>query len=100
MKIKRLIGTLAITAAITALTVTAGAAPALHLYPNAAEIVEIDRTSDLVTCSDGAGNLWAFWGSEDYETGDMVALIMDSRGTSDIRDDAIVAVRYAGSFNR
>ena len=97
MKKRLITGILAgITVAVAAMA-TAGAAPALNLYPNAAEIVEIDN--DLVICSDGAENLWAFWGAEDYETGDIVALIMDSRGTPDIHDDTIVAVRYAGRFS-
>lgn len=96
--LKKIIAAATVTAAVLT-TVSAGSAPAITLYPAAAEVVELDRTADTVMCSDAAGNLWTFYGTEDYETGDLVALLMDGRGTDDIHDDRIISARYAGHLD-
>lgn len=66
-----------------------------NLYAEAMVIVRCDYPTDRVTCMDGNGNLWQFTGIEDYYVGDIVAMIMDSKGTELIYDDEILLTRYA-----
>ena len=70
-----------------------------NLYPLSAQIVSINETADEVTAEDSNGNLWGFTGTEDYALGDTVALIMNSKGTRNIKDDEIVSSRYSGNAN-
>lgn len=67
-----------------------------NLYPLAGTVVEVNRPEDTVTVQDGAGNLWRFDGAEDWQPGDLAALLMNDCGTEDVRDDVILQVRYAG----
>lgn len=70
-----------------------------NLYPLSARIVSINETADEITAEDSNGNLWGFTGTEDYALGDTVALIMNSKGTRNIKDDEIVSSRYSGNAN-
>lgn len=45
------------------------------------------------------GNIFSFYGGEDLEVGDMIAVIFDDKGTSEITDDAVVSVRYCSPIN-
>ena len=65
------------------------------IYPKGVIVEELDYYDDSVIVSDANGFLWSFQGCEDYEVGDILALIMDGRGTPEIFDDAIVDVRCA-----
>ena len=69
---------------------------ALMIYPLAGIVTEVNYAEDVVTVQDGAGNLWRFDGAEDWQTGDLAALLMNDNGTEDIRDDSILLVRYGG----
>lgn len=73
-----------------------GAAARTGLYPRSGIVTGIDRDADVVTFTDGAGNAWSFYGTEDWMIGDHVAGIMDDNGTASIYDDVIVSVQYAG----
>lgn len=64
------------------------------LYPDAMTITEI--SGDLVTIETATGNQFQFYGAEDYEEGDLVAVLMYSKGTENVTDDIIIRVRYAG----
>lgn len=64
------------------------------LYPDAMTITEI--SGDLVTIETATGNQFQFRGAEDYEEGDLVAVLMYSKGTESVTDDIIIRVRYAG----
>ncbi len=66
-----------------------------NLYPKGVTIEELDRVNDMVIASDINGNLCGFHGCEDWEIGDIVAMIMDARGTPEIYDDVIVQTRCA-----
>ena len=66
------------------------------VYPNAMVVVAVDREADIVTLSTCSGLLYEFYGVQDYEEGDIVALIMDDNGTEDVRDDIILAHQYCG----
>lgn len=69
-------------------------------YAKTAKIVEVNRITDTVTCEDYNGNLWEFTECEDWEVGDIAALLMNNNGTESIYDDTIVEVRYCGAFER
>ena len=69
-----------------------------RLYPACGEVTEVDRAADTVTFRDGSGNLWAFYGAEDWMPGDMCACIMSDAGTPEIIDDQIIMAEYAGTF--
>lgn len=75
---------------------SAGRSATARQYPLAGVVTEIDKGGDVVTFADGAGNLWSFFGTEDWTIGDTVAAIMDTNGTETVADDVIVSVRYAG----
>lgn len=71
------------------------------LYPETAIIVGMDYDADLVTVCDVAGNLWQFYGCEDYYEGDLVRMLMYDGGTPNtIYDDEIVLVWYAGTLEQ
>lgn len=64
------------------------------LYPDAMTITEI--SGDLVTIESSTGNRFQFYGAEDYDEGDLVAVLMYSKGTEIVTDDIIIRARYAG----
>lgn len=72
--------------------------PTETLYPLAVKVESIDREADVVKCIDGAGNVWEFFGCEDWQEGDFAALLMNDKGTPSIYDDEIITARYAGVF--
>lgn len=73
------------------------AAPALTgTYAKTAVVSEIDQTADVVRVETPSGIKYEFSGREDYELGDFVSLLMDDKGTVDIRDDEVLAATYAG----
>lgn len=86
----------ALTAAATLITLGACTAPREDLYPTAGTVVEVNREEDTVTVMDAAGNLWTFAQADDWQVGDLAALLMDGHNTENITDDEIISVRYAG----
>jgi len=69
-----------------------------NLYPHVAVVVDTDEVDDSVYLCDFNGELWKFYGVEDWMVGDIAAMIMDDRGTPEIAGDRIVSVRYCGSI--
>ena len=67
-------------------------------YPLTVKIITINRETDTVECVDGAGNVWEFFGCEDWQEGDFASLLMNDKRTSSIYDDEIIIARYAGTF--
>ena len=63
-------------------------------YPETGVVVEIYDDSVVVETS--TGNLFEFYGSEDWFIGDCVSMIMDSCGTVEVNDDMIITVKYSG----
>lgn len=61
-------------------------------YPRIMTVKNIETETEIVTCNDAEGNLWAFYGTENYEIGTEVFIIMDSKGTKEIFDDSIIEV--------
>ena len=67
-------------------------------YAMTTKVVELDRENDVVVCEDFNGNLWEFYGCEDWQIDDIASLRMDNNGTPTIYDDEIVSARYNGTF--
>lgn len=67
-----------------------------HLYPLSTTVKSINTTTDTVAVEDYNGNLWEFYGTEDWEVGDRCSLIMNTNGTPSIYDDLIVSQKYDG----
>lgn len=71
--------------------------PATHdYYALATTVCAVDREADVVVCEDYNGNVWEFYGAEDWEVGDNANLLMDSMNTATIYDDATVGATYGG----
>ena len=68
--------------------------PESENYPETGKVVSI--SGDAVTVETSTGNLFEFYGSEDWFIGDCVSMIMDSCGTENITDDIIITVKYSG----
>ena len=64
-------------------------------YALTTQVVEIDAENDAVIVEDSNGNLWEFYGAEDWQVGDCASLIMNSRGTVGVEDDKIEDARYS-----
>lgn len=68
------------------------------LYPETGKVVEI--CNDTVSVETSTGNIFEFYGSEDWFVGDIASMIMDSCGTTEITDDVIIAVKYSGVWKK
>lgn len=80
---------LAAALAAAAALIAAGA-----LYPATMEITNI--SGDVVTMETATGHVYQMDGAEDYETGDLLSVLMYSNGTEAITDDIILAARFSG----
>ena len=63
------------------------------LYPETGKVVEI--CNDTVSVETSTGNIFEFYGSEDWFVGDCISLIMDSCGTPRVTDDIIIDAHYS-----
>ena len=68
------------------------------VYAITTVVVELNHRNDTVTCQDFNGNLWVFYGVEDWLVGDVATLIMWNAETDTIYDDEIVHAYYSGWF--
>lgn len=68
-----------------------------NVYPASMIVTEIDYENDLVTITDFCGQMYSFYGCDDWAINDICAVIMDNYGTPDnIQDDIILQVKYCG----
>lgn len=67
--------------------------PESENYPETGKVVSI--SGDAVIVETSTGNLFEFYGSEDWFVGDCVSMIMDSCGTSRVTDDIIIDAHYS-----
>ena len=67
-----------------------------HVYPISGIVTEVSRQEDRVVVTDNNGNEWEFDGVEDWQEGDIAAMIMEDNGTEKIYDDEIIDIRYDG----
>ena len=66
-------------------------------YPALAVVTETNTKTDSVTIMTlPDGNLWEFYGVEDWSGGDLAACIFSDNGTPNFQDDEIITVRYSG----
>lgn len=89
--------TLAVIGGLIALVVLSEK-PVADSYALTTKVVELDNENDIVMCEDFNGNLWEFYGCEDWQIDDIASLLMDDNGTPTIYDDEIVSARYNGTF--
>ena len=75
--------------------VAAVSQPVAETYANTGRVMAISTGTDTVIVEDCSGNLWAFYGVEDWMVGDCVSLVMSDAGTEEIYDDEILSVRYS-----
>ena len=69
---------------------------ASHIYPSCGVVRSVNHAMDCVVVEDGAGLCWAFYGIEDYDVGDVVAMTMEDMGTETVYDDRVIDARYGG----
>lgn len=53
----------------------------------------ISVSDDIITVIDNCGNLWEFYGAEDWKVGDECICIMNNNNTNIITDDIIIEVK-------
>lgn len=91
-----------LTSLITIISIMAGSAGNTYfksyedIYPETAIVQEANTETDIVTVETFNGNLFQFYGVEDYQAGDIVSMIMDSNKTEAVNDDIILSVKYSG----
>lgn len=83
---------------VLALAVVAAMAASGAIYPQALEVVNIDRAADVVVLETASGFAYELEGAEDYAVGDVVAAIMWNSGTENIADDEIIVAQYTGFY--
>ena len=68
-------------------------------YAMVTKVVKVDYSTDLVDVVDANGNIWQFYGCEDWDVNDLCACLMDDNNTEIIYDDVIVSCRYCGTID-
>ena len=65
-------------------------------YPQTFVVDLVNHEQNYMVLIDFNGNEWIWESVEDFDCGDIIAAIMEERGTPTIYDDEIVKIRYAG----
>lgn len=102
MRIRNLIIGLAGLCASAAILVSASetSKSGANTYPKTTICLAVNHQTEVVTVTDCNGTEWQFNGCQDFEEGDLIALIMNDNGTPDtIWDDTVVTARYSGGTN-
>ena len=83
---------------VVALAILMGiaACASAETYPQTFVVDSVNHEQNYMVLIDFNGNEWIWEDVEDFDRGDIVAAIMEERGTSTIYDDEIVMIRYAG----
>ena len=66
------------------------------IYAMTAEVTNLDYNNDVVTIETATGLVFEFYGTEDYDEGDLVSCVMYTNFTAEVTDDIILNVRYSG----
>ena len=82
--------------ALTLVLVALFSIASAEIYPAVGVVTDLDYENDLVIFEDCNQDLWIFEGIEDWDIGDIGALLMDDMETESIYDDMILSARYAG----
>lgn len=67
-----------------------------NLYPLCGVVIELDYQEDIFVVIDGAGMIWLFTECEDWQIGDLIAMIVFDNFTPYIQDDIVLNYRYCG----
>jgi hypothetical protein len=62
-------------------------------YVTQAKVIGINTASDTVQIEDSHGEIWEFFGTENFQKGNSVIVLMDDQSTSTVYDDTILSVR-------
>jgi hypothetical protein len=83
---------------VVALAILLGVAACANAetYPQTFVVDSVNHEQNYMVLVDFNGNEWIWEGVEDFDRGDIVAAIMEERGTPTIYDDEIVKIRYTG----
>lgn len=74
-------------------------------YPDCGVVTSVtlpkgnEQWNSEVTFETMNGNIFSFYGGEDLEPDDIIAVIFDDKGTPEVTDDEIVSVRYCSPVN-
>ena len=63
-------------------------------YSTVMKVTDIDLDNDIVYVENWNGNVYSFYGVEDWFVGDYCSLVMGNNYTADITDDTIISIRY------
>ena len=90
----------AVAVALMMALMFAAAMPAMaELYPLSGLVIDVDHWEDCITVADFYGHTWVWEdGAEDWDEGDLVAMIMDDNGTPSVLDDTIWEIQYQGGW--
>ena len=70
------------------------------LYPRTTVITFVDTITDTVMCEDAVGEVWEFYGCDDWAECDICTLLMENTGNVDsIYDDTIIRTVYNGTVD-
>lgn len=64
------------------------------VYPDTMIVVDFCYSTDEVILEDCTGNLWSFYGIDDWEINDVASVLMNDKGTDEIYDDEIIMANY------
>ena len=81
-----------------ALPIMTAAATSETQYALTTKVIALNYENDIVQCQDFNGNIWEFYGCEDWSVDDIASMVMNDKGTEIIYDDEIESVRYNGWF--
>lgn len=65
-----------------------------NIYLSEGTVICVNSDLDKVTVIDCDGEVYQFYGSEDWLVNDKCILLMDDNGTDDIKDDIIISTKY------
>ncbi|MBO5969929.1 MAG: hypothetical protein J6S14_15685 [Clostridia bacterium] len=84
---------LAVAAGVAAVTTT----KPKNIYPETAIVIATEESYGWLSLMTANGNVFAYETDvEDWQTGDICSLIMDSKGTETVKDDELIKIRYSG----
>lgn len=88
--------TLASVALPIRLAAKANTIPCTKQYPETGIVTVINLENDFVEFETYSGNVFSFYGCDNWHVGDVVSAIMNDNGTDAITDDEVIKVQYSG----
>lgn len=65
-----------------------------NIYLSEGTVICVNSDLDKITVIDCDGEVYQFYGAEDWLVNDKCILLMDNNGTEDIKDDIIISTKY------